>query len=276
VTLWQYGLLDQVSAHLAHEIIACGHENDVWKILMKDLSGYFLPKNFGHGSELMPSFLDALARLHAEFWNDERLNDPRLGLDSPRILFQLTSPSFAREHNNNHWSWIPNGVIGGWEVMKDFLDTDVFSHIKSLIEDPQPLLDALHRYPYTLLHGDPYQRNLAHIPPNQPAVVDWQLAMRSLMTIDLARMLLNYSWDPAEQAQAEANYRQHLEAYLNKPFEDMEWQVMVDLGNLTDALWITCIPAYWMRQVDDPDFRNFAEMRLEICNQRVRDGVRWL
>jgi len=276
VTLWQYGLLDQVRQHLAHEIIACGHENDVWAILMKDISGYFLWENEEQAPGLLPTFLDALARLHVEFWNDERLHDTYLGLDSPRILFQLSSPSFARKHNHDHWSWIPNGVIGGWEVMKDLLDTDVFSHMKSLIEEPRPLLDALNHYPYTLLQGDLYKRNLAHIAPNQAAAVDWQLAMRSLMTVDLAHIVLSFSLDAVEQGQSLAYYRRRLEGYLNQSFADTEWQAMVDLGILTEVLWITCYPAYWMNRTDDLDFRHHAEMWLEACNQQVRDGMRWL
>lgn len=276
VTLWQYGLLDQISSHLAHEIIACGHENDVWTILMRDLSGHFLWEKDEQASDLLPAFLNAIARLHAEFWNDARLHDARLGLDSPRILFRLSSPSFARAHNNDHWGRLPGWCIGGWKVMEELLDADVFSHMKSLIEDPRPLLDALNRYPYTLLQGDLYKRNLAHIAPNQVVVVDWQLAMRSLMTIDLARIVLDFSMDPAEQVWAQEYYRQCLEGYLNKSYEDTQWQAMVDLGILTEVLWITCYPAYSVDRADDPDFSRYAEMRLKACNQQVRDGVRWL
>ena len=39
VTLWQYGLLDQLRPHLEHKIIACSHDNADWAILMEDLTG---------------------------------------------------------------------------------------------------------------------------------------------------------------------------------------------------------------------------------------------
>src|SRR5262245_6544196 len=34
VTLWQYGVLDKLSSHLDHTIIACSRDNDGWAILM--------------------------------------------------------------------------------------------------------------------------------------------------------------------------------------------------------------------------------------------------
>lgn len=150
------------------------------------------------------------------------------------------------------------------------------AHMKSLIEDPQPLLEALHRYPNTLLQGDLYKRNLAYIEPNQVVVVDWQLAMRSLMTIDLARIVLAFTNDALEQARAQDYYRRSLEDLLNQKFKDMEWQAMVDLGVLTEVLWITCYVAHGLAVINDPNFRHYAEMRIEACNQQVRDGVRWL
>jgi hypothetical protein len=277
VTLWQYGLLDQVRPHLEHKILACAHENDIWAILMQDLSGHFLlDSSEERKQELLPTFLDALAKLHAEFWDDPHLYDSRLGLDSPRILFQLSSPNFARQHNNDHWGWLPGGCIGGWEALKELLEPDMMSHMQSLIDNPQPLLDALNRYPHTLLQGDAYKNNLAYKDPNQAVIVDWQLAMRSLMTIDLARIVLNFSLDPAEQAQAQAYYRQRLEGYLDKQFQDTEWQAMIDLGILVEVLWITCYMAYFIDRTEDPGFKHYAEMRVKACNKQVRDGVRWI
>lgn len=276
VTLWQYGLLDQALPYLAHEIIACAKEGDVWAILMKDISGHFLWETPEKRTELTPTFLDAMARLHAEFWNDPRLQDPTLGLDGPGILYQLASPDFAQKHKSDHWGWLPDGAISGWEVMEDRLDADVMSYMKKLIEDPKPLLDALSQYPHTLLHGDLYDRNLAYKETNQAVAVDWQLAMCSLMTIDLARFILEIRDERVEHGQAQEYYRRRLEEYLSEIFSDEEWQAMIDLGILNEALWITCFLAFGLANTENQDFRHYAEMRLEACNQQVRDGIRWL
>jgi len=82
--------------------------------------------------------------------------------------------------------------------------------------------------------------------------------------------------DTEEQLQAQAYYRQRLENYLGKQFQDTEWQAMKDLGILVEILWVTCYEAYFIDRTDDPGFKHYAETRVKACNQQVRDGVRWL
>jgi len=45
-------------------------------------------------------------------------------------------------------------------------------------------------------------------------------------------------------------YRERLEQYLGRQFDDNEWQPMVDLGHLVDALRSTCFAAYWYKHSD--------------------------
>ncbi|TNF93052.1 MAG: hypothetical protein EP297_12845 [Gammaproteobacteria bacterium] len=80
VTLWQYGMLDQLHPNLEHKTLACGYENNTWVILMVDLSKHVFKGSEKITPEITPIFLDALAKTHATFWNDSRLHDPRLGL----------------------------------------------------------------------------------------------------------------------------------------------------------------------------------------------------
>jgi aminoglycoside/choline kinase family phosphotransferase len=125
----------------------------------------------------------------------------------------------AQKHTSSSMGVLPDWVKGGWEVMEELLDSDTFTHMKSLIEDPQPLVGALSRYPYTLLHGDYRAENLAH--PDQPVALDWQEATRSLMTIDLAWFAKQGFIQVARgQVQAINIYRGHLETYLNNRFDD--------------------------------------------------------
>jgi hypothetical protein len=275
VTLWQYGLLDQLCPQLEHEIIACSRNKDDWAILMHDLTGYVFTWDRPMAPELVPDFLDALARLHATFWSDPRLNDPLIGLcDSAQLLDQTSLP-MAQKHTNLSMGVIPEWVRGGWAVMEALLDPDTFTHLKSLIENPQPLFEALSRYPYTLLHGDFRAANLAH--PDQPVAFDWQEATRSLMTIDLAWFIKeDCIQDAMGQAQAIGLYRNCLEMYLNRRFDDPEWQAMVDLGYLVDALRSTCFSAYWYKHTDDPNDRPRLEMEVTVRNQQVRDALYWI
>jgi hypothetical protein len=275
VRLWQYGLLDQLRPHLEHKIIACAHDEAGWAILMHDLTGHVYSWDKPLTPDLVPTFLDRLARLHAAFWNDPRLLDPLLGLcDSARMLDQSSLPK-AKKQTSSSMGVLPDWIRGGWEVMEKLLDRDAFTHLKSLIENPQPLFDALSRYPYTLLHGDYRAENLAH--PDRPVAFDWQEASYSLMTIDLAWFAKQSCvQDAIGQVQAIGFYRNRLETYLNQHFDEAEWQVMLDLGYLVDALRSTCFSAYWYQHTDDPDDRRRLEMEVTVRNQQVRDAMRWM
>ena len=97
------------------------------------------------------------------------------------------------------------------------------------------------------------------------------------MTIDLAwfvkgREVLN----TMGLEQAIRYYRERLEKYLNNRFDDVEWQAMLDLGFLVDALRSTCFPAYWYKYTDDPKERLFNEQRVKGRHQHVRDAMQWL
>jgi hypothetical protein len=275
VTLWQYGLLDQAQSFLQHKIIACAKEDNTWAILMENITD---PNRFtwAMDRETISTHLKALAGLHAEFWNDERLNDSQLGLAHPGKLIQLSSSQFSLKHNADKWGHLPDMVIGGWKVMEEFLDPDVFSHMKKLVNNPQPLLDCLKRYPSTLLHGDYYPNNLSYQHPHNPIAIDWQLSIHSLMTIDVIRLIRCFYTDPAELENVQNEYRGYLESYLNKVFDDNDWLIMMDLGYLVDVLWITCYIAAMYRFKENPEDRKFETARLKLCNQLVRNGVRWL
>jgi hypothetical protein len=275
VRLWQYGLLDQLHPHLEHKIIACAHDKAGWAILMHDLTGRVYAWDKPIPPELVPVFLDRLASLHATFWNDPRLPDPRLGLCNAAQLLDQSSLPMAQKHTNLPMGVLPEWVRGGWQVMEELLDRDAFTHLKSLIENPQPLFAALSRYPYTLLHGDYRAANLAYL--DQPVAFDWQEATRSLMTIDLAWFAKqDFVQNTMGQAQAIDYYRNCLETHLNQRFDDAEWQAMLDLGYLMDALRSTCFSAYWYQHTDDPNDRRRLEMEVTVRNQQVLDALRWI
>lgn len=280
VMTWQYGLLDRARPYLDAAVVGCAREGDRWAILMPDLSGRFLldAANDLASAELgtmLPRFLDGLAGMHAEFWEDPALDDPRLGLDDPRGLFQLASPTFGRQHLGRWDTWLVEGAVDGWKALQEALDDDAAAQARGLIEDPQPLLDALARHPSTFLHGDVYEPNLARNGDHLIAV-DWQLAMHSVATIDLARLVLGVCEDAASLERAVQHYRDALEANLGSRFADEPWEEMVDLGMLTDVLWIGPFLAWMATESDDPAWRAKLTRRLGAANDRIRNGVRWL
>jgi len=273
VRLWQYGLLDELLPHLEHKIIAAAHDGDGWAILMEDLTGHVYTWDRPLTPEVVASFLDALARLHATFWNDPRLTDPCLGLAGTEpFLEQLPR---AQNYNGPAMGVIADWIKEGWAVLAELLASDVFAQMRRLIEEPQPLLAAVSRYPHTLLHGDYRAENLAY--DGWPIALDWQQAARSLMTIDLA-WITKHGYIQAAMSQDEAirYYRQRLELYLNQSFDDSEWQVMVDLGYAIDALRFACFAAFFYKVDELPERRAWNERVVNDLGQMVMGAMRWL
>jgi len=278
VALWRYGLLNQFHPQVEHEIIGCARDGEGWAILMNDLTGCVYSWDKPIPPEQMPIFLDSLAKIHATFWNNPSLNDTRLGLCDVATLIDQTSPTVAKKYVDGGLGVLPSWIHDGWEVMEDLLDPDVFAQMNNIIENLQPLLDALSRYPFTLLHGDYRAENLAY--PNYPAVLDWQEASCALMTIDLAWFVQqDFVRESMGQTEVVKYYRRQLETDLHHRFNDTDWQAMLDLGFLVDALRSTCYAAYWYKQhaiENNIQDRDNHESKVKMRNQQVRDAMRWL
>jgi aminoglycoside phosphotransferase (APT) family kinase protein len=162
--------------------------------------------------------------------------------------------------------------------MEDLLDSDVFAQMNNIMENRRPLIDALRRYPFTMLHGDYRADNLAY--PNYPAVLDWQEASCALMTIDLAWFVLqDFGRESIGQTEIVKYYRRQLETYLHQRFEDTDWQAMLDLGFLVNALRSTCYVAYWYKQhaiENNIQDRDHHESKVKMRNQQIRDAMHWI
>ena len=276
VTLWQYGLLDRLLPQVEHQIIACARDKEGWAILMYDLSDSLFSLDQPAAVAKLPLFLDALARLHATFWNDPVLLADHLGLSDAARLLNGSSLPAARNHTNTTTeSLIPVWVVEGWEIMEDMLDRDVFEQMVRLIEDPRSLLAALDRFPHTLLHGDYRDANLGVLSPARPVVFDWQQAAHSLMTIDLVWFTEGIR-ELISESEAQRIYREHLQRHLQQQFDDHTWQALIDLGYLFHALRISWAQAYSIKHGTDPVALEIEKTKLLRRKQQVQNGLHWL
>jgi hypothetical protein len=273
IKLWQYGVLDQLRPHLEHKIIACARDGNDWAMLMDDLTGKVFLWGQPFPSALMPTFLDALARVHATFWNDPRLQDPRLGLNDLAHVLEIVPK--ARKYTGNSLGVIPEWIRTGWGVMKEMLAPEVYTQMFNFFENPQPLINAVGRYPTTLLHGDFRKENLAH--NGKPVFLDWQAATRSLMIIDLAWFTKHGDiQDAMSMEDALRYYRERLETHLGQKFAEKDWQAMVALGYAVDALQWICFAANFYQGEEKTDSRAWFKNSVEIHGQRLMDSLRWL
>ncbi len=275
VTLWQYGILDHLLRYAEHKIIACARDGKGWAILMHDLTGSTFSGESLLNYEIVTTFLNTLARLHAAFWDHSDIADPMLGICTPKQLLDQTALPVARKYPNYPTSPIPGWVCGGWEALPELLEPDVLAKLHHLIEDPQPLYDTLQRYPSTLLHGDYRIDNLAYH-NSCPVLFDWQESTFTVMTTDLAWFVKQgYVQTVMSREQATNYYRAHLETYLGSPFDEHEWQVMLDLGCCLDALRSIGFSGFFYKNANDAQGKQFNAQLVKQQGQFVLDAMRW-
>ena len=184
-----------------------------------------------------------------------------INLISNEFIYSF-SPSAGKKDSEQAQSTVKDWITLGWEIMEKLLDANVFKHMLNLNEDPTPILKAMERFPFTLIHGDFKPDNLAYT--DRFIILDWQLATFSIMTADLAWLTRTLE-DLIEEKISIQIYRQYLEAHLKLRFDDIDWRAMVELGYAVDALRSTSLIAYWSN-----------EKRVRSQGQLVMDALRWL
>lgn len=277
VTLWQHGLFDQLPPEIQHRVLACARDGDGWAILMQDVGRDMLPfKPFT--VEQNQFFMRAMAALHAQFWQQEILHNPAVGLSVLASLYQMFAPQTAQPEatgDNN----IPRRVIEGWGLMPAMLPTDVVALMAQLLADPAPLCHALQRYPITLVHGDWRHANLAWQPQqSQLVLLDWQLAAAAPPAVELGRCLItNSPLLPVSKEETVEIYRQALAARLGDRFSAEWWEPQLALGLLGGFLqdgWALLLKAtHWHA---GEKHRAHWQADLPWWIARVREGARWL
>ena len=185
--------------------------------------------------------LTAVARLHSlpvasltRTTDGEALDPPwcpvaeRLTLLAPR-----SAAGYAAEGN-------PVGArfLAGWDAFRRRAGADAMDLIDRLEADPTPLVDALARAPAVALHGDLKLANVALLPGDQVAFIDWQMTMRAPIAVELGWFLVANSASLADPpVEVMAAYRRALDwnrwGYV-EPGQDGssvtgDWEATLDL-----------------------------------------------
>ncbi len=279
VTLWQSGLLDNLRPAVEHGIVACSKDESGWAILMRDMTAALLPTEQAISKMDNERILDAMAAMHAAYWNSPELADPALGLCSLRNVFQSLSPETLRRELNTDNSAV-HAQVEGWEQLFAQIEperAEVANTLHQLIADPQPLCNALARYPQTLMHGDSQVSNLGidRTQQSRAVMLDWQLAAVAPPTLDLfwymgGEQVSSTLWDASIEY-----YRQQLVAHLGQRFDEGDWQPMLDLGRLAQLMrgggWLTIQSADRKSDALRADARSYLLWLLES----VQTALKW-
>lgn len=280
ITVWQQGLLDRLPKTIDHGIIACSLDEDGYAIMMRNVSEDLLPEDRPLSGKENAFVLEAMAVLHAAFWEDGRLDDQKLHLCKPEDFFSHTSPEKARRLAEKNPSFVLEMIIEGRRLIPKFVDTDMAELMHDLVHDPAPLCTALARYPQTLVHSDVRMANLGLERGNHPRLIllDWARQTKTVPAVDLIYYLVtgNSSQFPISFEKSIDLYKQQLARRLGDRFDESWWQPQLELGLLGTFSTMACFMAWGAEHSDDESSRNQDRVDLRWWAEQARAGVKWL
>jgi len=283
--VWRQRLLDRLPDAIGHTVVGCAVDGDGWALLLRDITQQM------HACQRWPdpgwaplnerelaTFLDGLAAMHAEFWEDAALLDPQLGLCELPWLYASFSPATVEREAGSPHPLLPF-LRMGWEQFGQVAAPELVRLARRLQADTSPLIDALRRYPWTLAHGDPNTKNfgLELAPTPKLLLLDWQLVTRAPPAVDLAFFLALFS--PVLPVSNEAvieQYRQRLAARLGRRFDVSWWQPQLDLAMLGHFLRFGGLLVARMTTHKDTVVREHYREVLDWWTGRALAGAAWL
>ena len=282
VALWEQGLFDRLLPEIDPCVVGCARDREGWAILMRDV-GQFMVTNRGFSEVQNRRFLEAMAAMHAEFFEDPAPTAPEVGLSELRHVYEMFAPRTALRKDAGSGD-ILNRIQEGWKTVRTLCPGEVVDAVGPLLEDATPLVEALQQYPRTLVHGDFRHSNLAVLPagfaggPERTALLDWQLAVYAPVSVELGRYIgANSPFLPGSKEALLSHYRDALAGRLGSRFSEEWWLPQLELGLLGGFVqdgWAIALKATtW--QVGEA-YREHWLADLEWWAERVRAGVRWL
>lgn len=268
--LWQYGILDHLQPGIEHATTAACYADNSYALLMQDVSTDITP--YGRKLTIRESktLLSAIAHLHASHWNSNSLRDCAVGLMDSQTMIEAFWPN-NRVQNTEDNLWLESW----WELLFDYVDTDVCNAIQELMRDPKSLYTQLANYPMTLVHGDFRPSNIGiNSESGQVIALDWQLSGFASPFIDLHWFLTMF--EPSSPFDCIEYYRQQLAKKLEDPINNDQWQAMIEIGFLASILRIGLFHAGNVYGGNELPPTVISRKILPSFNEAVRKGLKWL
>ncbi len=279
VALWQQGIFDRLPPEIEPGVVACARDGRDWAILMKDFRSVLMPYDL-LGVADNAVILEAMAALHATFFELPDLTDPALNLCRLEHVYTVFGPQTGRREVGRP-DEVPSRIREGWELIQTEVEPDVAKITLDLVDNPESLCRALARYPHTLVHGDWRHANqglLREEQPVQTVLLDWQLATVAPPGVELGRYLgTNSALLPISKEAAIEYYRRRLAARLGDRFDESWWRPQLELsllGGFVQDGWAIVLKATRWHITDHQ--REHWQADLRWWSERVRAGAKWL
>ena len=217
-------------------------------LLMRDVRRYLLCQPYGTPPGTIPAdavaLVDRLARMHARYWNDPRLDDPALGLMSPERALLVTGPLgvAARLAAGDALPYLPIAAES-WETFLALAGESATERFQAIMAEPGRIVRAIEKLPRTLAHGDVWGPNLGWLPAvhggRRLLLLDWALALAGPATYD--PLWLASTWLAIDPTRVLAAYRARLTHSLRMrrhSLDSVTWLALADAGYLRTML--TC------------------------------------
>ena len=197
-------------------------DGDGVAILAPDLSTELIAwERPGHDpaidGDTLSRVLGAVARLHATPWSRmleataERDQEPAPPWCPLAERLTLLSPGAAAGYVANG-NPVGERFLAGWESFKRLASPDARDLVARLSADVTPLVEALERLPSVGLHGDLKLANIALLPDERVAFIDWQMTLRAPIAVELAWFMVSNSGSlPQEPPAVLDAYREALD-----------------------------------------------------------------
>jgi hypothetical protein len=182
-TLWTTGAMDALPQSVDDAMVRVERADDEgWWIYLRDVSDWFATAGTRFPRADGQRILAALADLQEGFWNRRVSGACRL-----ERLLQLCAPAVITRALPQTDPFRAH-VVRGWTLFAKTAPAPVRNGVFELLDDPQPLADALRSEGTTLVHGDPHLGNVV-LGPKKVVLLDWSLATLAPAAVDFVWFL---------------------------------------------------------------------------------------
>lgn len=238
-------------------------------LLMVDLSEWLHPDvREPIDADVERRILDALAALHARYWQAPALDRSWLGDVGARS--RSLHPSLVDDPGERALMPPPlvERVVQGWRLAADRLPAASWRTVRAPVDDHAR---DWARLPRTLIHGDAKVANLAPMPNGRIAAFDWETVSAAPATFDVTwYLIVNATRLARPRDEFLRVYRESLERERGAPIADSDWRALLGAGVVAASqmlLWSKAMACAEGRAGAEDEWRWWVE-RLEDAAAR--------